>query len=225
MSKAQLQMQDLAKENSQEGYKRKFIELFEEKEIGVEHDTEANAMYTLLFNELRDHTLRTGIDVLVTTLVNIGDKAIVDNFPANLGTIQEGSKTGAEILIALGNYQCPFYISGDEEQLGPFAVDTNDNIFASHINKNLFERLVELGAPQHTLCTQYRMIRPIANLVWKAKYGHEGNLIMFDIASKAEKFGPTRTEEPPRSCCCHSHGRRSYRQWHFCCGYYPTHPV
>ncbi|MCJ1437709.1 hypothetical protein MMC27_007096 [Xylographa pallens] len=221
MSKAQLQMQELAREDPQEGYKRNFIAYFKEKEIGVEHDSEANAMYTLLFNELRNHTLRTGIDVLVTTMVNIGEKAIVDNFPANLGIIQEGSRTGAEILIALGNYQCPFYISGDEEQLGPFAVDTNNNIFASHINKSLFKRLVELNAPQHTLCTQYRMIPPIANLVstifykgllqtevnlWdrpnvekvsnvlKAKYDHEGTLVMFDIASKAEKVGPTRTK-------------------------------
>ncbi|MCJ1399370.1 hypothetical protein MMC11_002572 [Xylographa trunciseda] len=197
MSKVQAMIHQLGLKSQQAGFKRKFIEYFREKEMGVELDSEANTAFTFLYNELRNAMLRENVDVLVTTLVNAGDQSIVDNFSANLGIIQEGSKTGAEAIVALGNYQCPFYTSGDEEQLG---VETEDNIFAEQINTSSFQRLAELNAPQHMLYIQYRMIQPIDDLVSTIYY--QGRKPSLDYRCKEHlpdpiaAFGPQVTSDP-----------------------------
>ncbi|MCJ1413645.1 hypothetical protein MMC19_007767 [Ptychographa xylographoides] len=208
----------LPDEPHERGMLRKFKEFFDEREISSDHDPASNEAFTLIYNEVRDMQIRK-TDVLITTLVNSGSQAFVENFQPDLVIFQEGARIGRESLVALGNYQCPVYFSGDESQLRPYPHDTKDNCFAAQLNKSDFEALITNGYPYHSLKTQYRAIKaintPTSELFYQKKlitmveestrpnvvkatnvlttYGVNSSVAFFNVRGESVRIGPTKT--------------------------------
>lgn len=119
-------------------------------------------------HNLRAHTLSLA-DVVVTTVSNSGDAALLGFYNPHLIVVDEANRvTELDMCNILGNYDpATLLLIGDEKQLPPVVQSKREeNGVGNLLHLSLFRRLVILDHTCVLLRVQYRMVDVISDMIF-----------------------------------------------------------